>query len=1171
MRLRGVSLCLMLLLLAIPAQGQETRGVIRGVVLDPTGAAIVGAQVKAVNAGTNAGANSVTNESGIYEIPYLLPGMYRVTVESAGFKKAAREGIELRSADRLLLDFNLEVGSVAESVDVVGESPLLATSTASVGMLMNTRQLTELPTVGGNPYYLQRLAPGVMSIYSQGGAGNPMDLGQVTNNIVNGTRNASEATVDGAPNMSGRTAAFSPPGDLVEEVKVHTATFDASIGHAAGGLISVSTKSGTNKVHGTALMSYSRWRATAWFTNNYIYNPATGPVDAKKNSVTDLWRHERWDPTITAPVYIPKLYDGRNRTFWSFGYEGLYIHRVQAGLSGTGTSTVPTVAEKKGDFSALLAAGSNYQIYDPLTTVSAGSGRMQRSPFAGNMISANRLDPIAQKILSYYPDPNQPGTVDGRNNYFRPTDLNRHNRTLVNRIDHNISDRHRLFARWNNTQYNDTNVSLPTVATTTLTDNTGWGVLLDDVYTFTPQMLLNVRYSTTYYNPRALRPTTGFDLTSLGFPQNLVQQISQYADVAGLAFPIISPDGFTQLGNGSGSSTKTLYHTFGGTFTKVAARHSVRAGAEFRVMQETGISYGNVAPQYNFASTYTNGPVDNSPAAPIGQGLASLLLGIPTGGNVASNASRAQQSTYWALFVQDDWRISRRLTINLGLRWEYEGPPTERFNRSIGGFDFDSENPISAQAKANYAKNPIAEIPVSQFGVKGGLLFAGAGGQPRAWWSPDRNNFAPRAGLAWQLNNKTVIRSGYGIFYDTIGIDRNAARQGPFNATTNIIASINNGLSYQASLGNPFPNGISPALGASRGLASYLGQGPSPFYRKTVNSYMQRWSFSVQRELPGRTVVELGYVGNRGTKLPATRQFSATPAQYLSTSPERDQPAINYLSQNVTNPFSGIPELAGTTLGNTNISRANLLKTYAQFSGLTIDMPDGYSWYHSLQTSVEKRMSQGLTFQAAWTYSKYMQANSYLNATDPRPERIISDNDFPHHFVLSSIYELPFGRGRRLLSGAKGWTDALVGGWQVEGWYEAQSGLALGFGNVIFRGDLHDIPLPKSQRKAQRWFNIDAGFERNNNNALSFNIQRFSSRFNDVRGDGINNFNISVMKNLRIKERYRLQYRFETFNTLNHVQFGNPNTTPTSTAFGTVTAISGHGAREINMVLKLLF
>src|SRR5205823_1750642 len=219
--------------------------------------------------------------------------------------------------------------------------------------------------------------------------------------------------------------------------------------------------------------------------------------------------------------------------------------------------------------------------------------------------------------------------------------------------------------------------------------------------------------------------------------------------------------------------------------------------------------------------------------------------------------------------------------------------------------------------------------------------------------------------------------------------------------------------------------------------------------------------------------------------------------------------------------------------------------------GLTIDVPDGYSWYHSLQTSVEKRMGHGLTFQSAWTYSKYMQANAYLNPTDPRPERVISDNDFPHHFVVSGIYELPFGRGRRLLSGVRGWVDALVNGWQFESYYEAQSGLALGFGNAIFRGDLHNIPLPVDQRKVQEWFNVDAGFERNNARALSFNIQGLSSRFNDVRGDGINNFNISMMKNVRIRERYRLQYRFETFNTLNHVQFGNPNTTPTSTAFGT--------------------
>jgi len=1164
--------CLALLaLLCTAASAQESRGTIAGVVSDPSGAAVAGARLKAINLATNAGANSVTNERGAYEIPYLLPGVYRVTAEAEGFKTAVREGIELRVADRLVLDFKLELGAIAESVTVTGETPLLEAGTANVGLVMNTRQLTELPTVGGQPWYLQRLTPGVLAIYSQGAAGNPMDLGQVTDNIVNGTRNATEATVDGAPAMSRRQAAFSPPGDLVQEMKVHTAAFDASIGHAAGALITVSVKSGTNEVHGTGLMSYSRWRATAWFTNNYIYNPTTGPIEEKKRIITDLWRHERWGPTITAPVFLPKLYDGRNRTFWSFGYEGLYIHRVQGGLHGTGTYTVPTAAQRKGDFASLLAIGSSYQIYDPFTTTSAPAGRLQRQPFPGNVIPPSRLDPIAQKIVSIYPEPNQAGTADGRNNFFRPGDLERYNRTLVNRIDHNISDRHRVFVRWNNTQYDDTNVGLPTPATTTLTDNTGWGAVLDDVYTFTPSMLLNARYGISYYNPRALRPTTGFDLTSLGFPQTLVSQIAANANPAGLAFPIISVDGYAQLGNGGGSTIKTAYHTMSAVLTKMAAAHSVKTGAEFRLMRETGINYGNVAPQFNFSSTYTKGPLDSSPAAPIGQGLASLLLGLPTGGNAASNASRAEQSTYWAMFIHDDWRFSRRLTLNLGLRWEYEGPPTERYDRSMRGFDFVTPNPVAPQVKANYKNNPIPQIPPDQFDVPGGLLFPGVAGQPRSFWDPDRNNLAPRAGLAFRLTNKMVVRSGYGIFFDTAGTDRTDARQGPFNATTNILPSNDGGLSYQASLANPFPNGMSRALGSSRGLASYLGMGPSPFHRKVLNPYMQRWLLSVQRELPARTVIEVAYVGNRGTKLSATRQYSATPAEYLSRSPERDQAAIDFLSQLVTNPFYGVPEVAGTSLANKTITRAALLKTYPQFSSLTIDIPDGFSWFHSLQTSVEKRMSAGLIFQAAWTYSKFMQAITYLNDTDLRPERVISENDYPHRFVVSAIYELPFGRGRRFAGSAKGALEWIVGGWQLRGYYESQSGQALGFGNAIFRGRLEDIPLPVRQRKAERWFNVDAGFERDVRKALAYNLIGLSTRFNNVRSDGINNFNLAAIKSIRLKERYIVEYRFETFNTLNHAQFGNPNTTPTSTAFGTVTAISGHGPREINMVLKVAF
>ena len=1159
------------MLACAPALAQESRGTIAGMISDPSGAAVAGARVKAVNLATNAVVEAVSNERGAYEIPYLLPGVYRVTAEAQGFKTAVRERIELRVADRMLLDFKLELGALAESVTVTGETPLLEAGTASVGLVLNTRQLTELPTVGGQPWYLQRLTPGVLADYSQGAAGNPMDLGQATDNIVNGTRNASEASVDGSPAMSRRQAAFSPPADLVQEMKVHTASFDASIGHAAGALISVSMKSGTNEFHGTGFMNYSRWRATAWFTNNYIYNPATGPIEEKKRVIKDLWRHERWGPTITAPVYLPKLYDGRNRTFWSFGYEGLYIHRIQGGLFGTGTYTVPTSLEKRGDFSALLALSSSYQIYDPFTAVLTPTGRIQRQPFPGNLIPASRLDPIAQKIVSIYPEPNQAGTADGRNNFYRPTDLERHNRTLVHRLDHNITSGHRLFVRWNNHQYDDTNIGLPTPATTTLTDTTGWGAVVDDVYTFSARLLLNARYGLSYFNPRALRPTTGFDLTSLGFPQTLARQIAEGGNLAGLAFPIISVDGYAQLGNGGGSTTKTVYHTLGATVTTVASAHSVKTGAEFRLMRETGINYGNVAPQFNFSSTYTKGPLDSSPAAPIGQGLASLLLGLPTGGNAASNASRAEQSTYWALFLHDDWRVSRWLTVSLGMRWEYEGPPTERYNRSIRRFDFQTPNPVAPQVKANYWKNPIAEIPPERFNVVGGLVFPGVAGEPRRFWDPDRNNLAPRVGLALQVNNKTVIRSGYGIFYDTVGTDRTDARQGPFNATTNILPSNDGGLTFQASLANPFPNGMKRALGSSPGLASYLGMGPSPFNRKTPNPYMQRWLLSVQRELPARVVIEVAYVGNRGTKLAANRQYSATPAEYLSRSPERDQATIDFLSQQVPNPFYGVPEVEGTFLASKTITRANLLKTYPQYSSLTIDIPDGFSWFHSLQTSVEKRMSAGLVFQAAWTYSKFMQAITFKNDTDLRPERVISENDYPHRFVVSAIYELPFGRAKRFLSAAKGPLEWLAGGWQLRGYYEGQSGQALGFGNAIFRGVLSDIPLPVPQRKPERWFNVDAGFERDVRKALAYNIIGLSTRFNNVRRDGINNFNVALAKNFRFRERYVLEYQFETFNTLNHAQFGNPNTTPTSSAFGTVTSVLGHGAREINMALKVTF
>jgi len=1174
----SIVLGIALLSLASLCAGQESRASLLGRVTDQSGGAVPGAKVQATNLATGTNTSSITNSEGSYEIPYLLPGVYRVAVEKTGFKTSVMSSVELRVSDRLALDFTLEVGQVAEAVQVTAEAPLLDTASSAIGSVVDGRRAAELPIVGGNAFYLGRLSPGVLA---PGGrfAGNPFDYGSGTDIVVNGTRGgSSEVALDGAPNMFERNAGYVPPQDLVQEFKIQTATYDASLGHATGAVTNVSIKSGTNQLHGTGYLFDSRLRAVPWHTNRFIYDPNTGPIDEEKLSRNvPGWLHQRWGATATGPVVIPKLYDGRNRTFWSFGYEGLHILR---NLSIT--ATVPTEKQRQGDFSDLLRLGTQYQIYDPTTAVRLSNGRIQRQPFTGNIIPASRIDPIAKKLLEFWPLPNQPGAADGRDNYFRTQDINRNNVSYLGRVDHNFSEKHRFFIRANYNRRFETTVQIPTAAFGNKPVQPGLGIAVDDVYTFSPQLILNLRYNVAQQEPFNRRLSQGFDLLSLGLPQSLLDEIKAKSDPAGVAFPQIVVDSsngtpagaaFISLGDTGGDKRNIYYHTFGGTLTKIQGSHSLRFGGEFRLLRENGFAYGNVAPRLDFSNTWTRGPLDNSPTGTIGLGLASLLLGYPTGGTASINASRAEQSTYTAFFVHDDWRVTRKLSLNLGLRYEVEGPTTERFNRSIRGFDFTTPNPISQQAAANYARNPIPELPVSAFKTIGGLTFAGAGGQPRGLWEADTNNLAPRIGLAYTLTPKTVVRAGYGIFYDVVGIDRTDVNQGGFNQATNLIASLDNGLSFVARLSNPFPNGFQTPVGSVGGLKTFLGRAVSFFDEHQRNPYIQRWSLSVQQELPGRTLLEVAYVGSRGTNLPITRELNPVPRQYLSTSPTRDQKTIDFLSALVPNPFFGLPEFAGTGLSSQNISRAQLLRPFPHFTSITVSESSGYSWYHSLQVGVEKRLTKGFTFQSSWTYSKFMEAIGYLNETDLRPEEVVSDFDFTHRFVLSGIWELPFGKGRKFLSSAHGLTDLLIGGWQLQGWFEGQTGQPLGFGNaVVLPGvNLRDMVLPVSERTAEKWFKTDSFFDRNSANQLNFNIRTLSSRFGFIRGDGINNVDLSLFKNFKINERFKTQFRFETFNTLNHVQFANPNTTVTSGAFGSITGEKGHGQRQVTFGIKLLF
>ncbi|MEK7404753.1 MAG: TonB-dependent receptor, partial [Acidobacteriota bacterium] len=737
----------------------------------------------------------------------------------------------------------------------------------------------------------------------------------------------------------------------------------------------------------------------------------------------------------------------------------------------------------------------------------------------------------------------------------------------VFRIDHNLGEKHRFFfrANMNHRQQEYDRRFNSAVGSGFFRKNRG--LAFDDVHLFSPQFLLNTRYSYTRFIEGNEPLQLGWDLGSLGFSAAYLNQIKQ-ADPRGTKLPYINVAGYGAFANHTLGFRYDDIHDLGANFTNMVRAHTMRFGLGYRAYRENSFNLGQSSGSFSFGADWTRGPLDTSPTAPIGQGMASFLLGLPTGGFFPINDSYAEQSKTWSFYFQDDWKVTSKLTFSFGLRYEVEQPLTERFNRSVRGFDAEAASPIEAQAKANYALRPIPEVPAAQFRVRGGLTFSGVGGLPRALWTTDKNNIMPRIGFAYAMNPRTVWRAGYGIFFDPLGVTRQHVNQAGFNRNTDFVASLDNGQTFIANLTNPFPGGFDRPVGAGLGLATFLGQGVSYFEEKLIGPYMQRWQLGVQRELPMQSVIEVAYVGNRGTKQRIGRQLSPVPRQYWSTSPVRDQATIDYLAAQVPNPF--YPLLPKTSLAGANVSRSQLLRPYPHFTSVSRNNNQGYSWYHSLQTRFEKRFAQAYTMTASWTWSKFMEATGYLNDTDPVPEKVISDQDRTHRIVVSGLWEVPFGRGQRWGAAAHPAVSRIIGGWQVQGIFQGQSGPAFGFGNSIFTGNLKDIPLPKGQRTIDRWFNIDAGFERDTRRQLGSNIRTMPSRFSGIRADGMNHWDISLIKNTEISEGTKLQFRAEFINAWNHTQFAAPNTSPSSTAFGTVTADT-QWPRAIQLGLKLLF
>ena len=1134
-------------LVSSSAYAQEARGTIQGRVVDASGGAVPGATVEVLNIATGVVTPTTTIQEGSYRVPFLIPGKYNVTVTMDGFSKFVSDTIEVHVADLLTVDATLKVGAVTDEVTVTAVAATVDRTTAELGQVVDARRIAELPIREGSPVELVILAPGVTvttDLRSRKAAFNN-GLSQVSTDGVGEKKN--DFTIDGVSNVANDRVAYSPPSASVEEFKIHTTSYDAAIGNTMGAVVNLVTKSGTNNLRGQA---YEWYRGSALDSRNFF--------DKRLGRPKRDYEDNRFGGAIGGPIRS-------NRTFYFGNFEANIWQGPQPQIL-----TVPTAKMRNGDFSDLLALGPQYQIYNPFTIRPhpTQAGRFTRDPFPGNIIPQSMISSVAQRILEYIPLPNQPGLADGQQNFQNPTAVAYETYyTATGRIDHNISPRHRIYGRFSwDFWEEEKDDRFDNVATGIFLNRKNRILGLDDAYTFRNNLLMNIRGGFTRQLFPERRRSQGFDLSSLGFSPQLVSLAPR--DTA--AFPFINFDGFQDLSgseSGDGWFTTDVYSATGSLMWLVG-RHSTKFGTEYRYYIEDASRHSTAsAPQLNFSNTWTRGPLDNSPAAPFGQDFASFLLGIPTGGTMSRPAAYREKSSVLSFYAHDDWRVRDNLTLNLGVRWEIEEPLSEAQGRFVSGFDFASPLPITATALANYGRNPIPEIPVSQFFVRGGLLYPDTGGPSEAW---ERNmgNIMPRAGFAWLVTPKTSVRGGYGIFYDVLGTNRITVNQVGYSRDTPLTPSLDNGQTFIATLANPFPDGLLEPVGSSLGLMTNAGQGVSfPYVGDVKNPRNHRFSVGLQRELPWMLLVEATYVGAIGEYLPVLRQLNGIPTQYLSTSPVRDNETNNRLTQQMPNPFAGL--LPGTGLNGANVARSQLLRPHPQFTSIQATENIGSSDYHGLQARVERRMANGFTVQMAYAWSRTIVETGYLNDADAQLERVISQFDRKHTFVSSGLAELPFGRDRRWGSGWSGVTNLLLGGWQIGYIFKAQSGAPLGFGNFLFAEGMGVDDIMADDPNVDQWFNVNA-FNRVSAQQLVSNVRTQPSRFEEVRGPGYAVLDLSLLKNVSFGGTRQLQLRLESYNALNRTNLANPNTTTTSTALGTITAQNGL-PRQLQIAVRLSF
>jgi hypothetical protein len=1147
---------------------QDYRASILGTVVDPSGSAIPNATVRATMFGTNASKETVSNTEGLYIIVGLEPGRYTVTVTAQGFTTVRREGIVVQTAEKLNLPIRMEIGQVATEVTVLGEQELIQTATASRGLVFDPIKVQEIPLNGRQAYMLMRLSPGVMFTQRTFGATGFSGTRAWDVNgsfVMNGGRSGSnQFLLNGAPISTNGTFNLAPNVEAIQEMKVMVNTYDSQYGRSGGGHVSTTLKSGTNDWHGSV---FDFWRNRILDANTRQNNAAGSPRGFRNQ--------HQFGGVVGGPIR-------KDRDFVFFSFEG-WRERTPF----PSVTTVPPVEMRNGDFNFTPAGQSGpVRVYDPLTSVACGGsvactsgGLYLRQPFPGNIIPAARISPIARNIINLYPAPNfNPTSLT--QNFIRPDNLGiyRYEQPMA-RWDRVLTDNDRLnivFTFQDGSEYRNSNGFHPPAQNGNMpgTVRRDLNAIVSYDKTLSPTRILHTQISFNRFIqnfPNVSDPSFTYD--KLG-----IKRIPEVPTFPTRLAPQVNVSGFNNiLGSQYLNQSSRQQLNFQASVFETRGKHGIKYGFEWAQLIRHNAASGNAAGDWTFDTVWSrqhfgvrlSGALD-------GSGVADLLQGLLNSASMPFNDTFLRREPYTGWYIQDDWKVSRKLTLNLGLRYDIQFGVYEINDRLVGGFDFNTKNPISDQVLARWRQLAAtnANYPAAPSEIRGGILFAGVGGTPRRVFANDYTNIQPRIGFAYNALPKTVVRGGLGVFYRTS--TEGAATTG-FSQSTPYINSINGGLNHRAgltgphSLEDPFPDGLIPPLGSREGLLTSVGTGVTFDNRDRKIPRTYNWSFTIEREFPGSMVLEASYVGTRTINEGRSLQLSdAGKADYdiAATNPA-------YFQQAIPNPWFGILPTNVPLGASATISRQNLLRRIPQFNSVTQNtVPFGASWYHGLQVRFEKRMlgerSRGgaVTWVLAYTWSKQMENSLRQNQTFEWMPLInqVTAEDRSHNLSYALIWDLPFGRNRALLGNAGGLAQTLVGGWTFNANLIYQTGVPLGSWNrwEYLCGDPLNV-----ERNERRWFDQTRACYRQLGN---FELTQLPARFHQIRSHTAPQLDLMLSKKFRLTERYEMEFRGEAFNATNTPLRGDPGVgNPSAADFGILPVAQLNFSRNVQLGMRVRF